>query len=274
MAGRVRQRGRFLGVVSAATLAIVLTAVVPWQATDRATAAADATSRFVPVGPVRLTDTRRADCGCIRRTGSTIEIDIAAHPEIADSAVAVAVTVTATATATPGYVTAYPAGTPRPIVSTLNTRTDRTVANSAIIPVGADGRVALFRLVPGELIVDVTGVFVPAADGAGRSVRLGRRPTGWSTRVSPARRPARSAPTAISPCRFPTESPPTRPPSSSTSPRSANRAPAICRRGRPASGRPARRFSTAAASVRPSLRRRSSRSPPTGSRSGRSAAVT
>jgi hypothetical protein len=57
-------------------MAIVLTAVVPWQATDRATVAADATSRFVPVGPVRLTDTRRSDCGCIRRTGSTIEIDV------------------------------------------------------------------------------------------------------------------------------------------------------------------------------------------------------
>jgi hypothetical protein len=165
-----------LGVAPTIALAIVLTAVVPWQATSRATAADDATSSFVPIGPVRLTDTRRADCGCFPRNSSTIEIEIAAHPAIADDAVAVAVTVTATATAAPGYVTAYPAGTPRPTVSTLNTRTDRTVANSAIIPVGPDGRIALFRLVPGELIVDVTGVFVPAETArAGRFVSVAAR---------------------------------------------------------------------------------------------------
>lgn len=139
-------------------------------------AAENAASKYVPVGPLRLADTRRADCGCTHRDTSTIEIDIRGNAALAGDATAVAITVTATPTASHGYVTAYPARSRRPIVSTLNTRTDRTVANSAIIPVGTDGKIAIFHLVPGDLIVDVTGVFTPAASSReGRFVPVNAR---------------------------------------------------------------------------------------------------
>jgi hypothetical protein len=88
----------------------------------------------------------------------------------------VSVTVTAPLTASPGFVTLYPGGTPRPLVSVLNTRRDRPVANSAIIQLGASGTIELYENVPGDLVVDVTGAFVAAdSSHAGRFVPVATR---------------------------------------------------------------------------------------------------
>jgi hypothetical protein len=129
------------------------------------------TSAYVPVGPLRLADTREPGCGCTRPAANTIRVDVTDRPDIDDAAVAAAVTVTALDTPTPGFVTAYPGGTERPGTSTVNTRTDRVVANSAIVPLGADGTLDVYSLLDGDVVVDVTGVFVPAfVSAAGRFV--------------------------------------------------------------------------------------------------------
>ena len=176
MAGTVRQRRPIPGLVAVVACASILAVVAPPPIGNHQASAATTTSSFVPVGPLRLADTRNAVCGCTRRDDTTIEIDIAGHPALTPEAVGVAITVTATPTGQPGYVTAYPADAPRPTASTLNTRSDRTVANSAIIPVGADGKIALFHLVPGELIVDITGIFVAAdTSRAGRFISVSAR---------------------------------------------------------------------------------------------------
>ena len=165
MAERVGQRRAYLGfvltILLAAWTSVVVPAVGPTALGPRSVSAAPATSAYQPVGPLRLADTRLADCGCTRVNGSTIEIDITAHPDLPNDALAAAITITATPTAAPGYVTVYPAGAARPVVSTLNTRGDRAVANTAIVSLSSGGRIALFRLAPGDLIVDITGVFVP-----------------------------------------------------------------------------------------------------------------
>jgi hypothetical protein len=139
-------------------------------------AAASSTSAYVALTPYRLADTRQADCGCTRLDPGTIAIAVAGRPGVPDGAVAVSVTVTAPQTASPGFVTLYPGGTARPLVSVLNTRPDRAVANSAIIELGASGTIELFESVPGDLIVDVTGAFVGAAHSrAGRFVPVATR---------------------------------------------------------------------------------------------------
>ncbi len=139
---------------------------VPGAAT--AFAAGEATSAYRPVGPLRLADTRQPVCGCSRLDANTISIDVAGRPAVPDDALAAAVTVTALSTATAGFVTAYPGGSELPPTSTVNTRWDRVVANSAIIPIGPDGTIEVFSLVPTHIVVDITGVFVPmdrARDG-------------------------------------------------------------------------------------------------------------
>ena len=150
----------------------VFSVTVLTTSADRVPAsAAPATSAYVAIAPYRLADTRRADCGCTRLDPATIEVPVSGRPGVPPDAIAVSVTITATETATPGFVTLYPGDTARPFVSTLNTRPDRPVANSAIIQLGADGTLELFENVPGDLIVDITGAFVATSTAtAGRFV--------------------------------------------------------------------------------------------------------
>lgn len=139
-------------------------------------AAAVTSSMFVPLGPFRLADSRRSECGCRHLDATTLSIDVTAHAQVPDDTVAVAVTVTATPTAQPGHLTIYPHGRRRPTASILNTVPDRVVANSAIVPLGDDGRLDVFHLRPGDVIVDITGAFVPASSSrSGRYLPLANR---------------------------------------------------------------------------------------------------
>jgi hypothetical protein len=137
-----------------------------------------ATSAYVAFGPIRLADTRAGDgeCGCHRVNANTVTVDIAGRDGMPDYVVAVSVTVTAPATVTPGFVTLYPNGAALPGVSTLNTRSDRAVANSAIVQVGDDGRIAVYHLLGGDVALDLTGVFVAATTSrSGRFVPVAPR---------------------------------------------------------------------------------------------------
>ena len=52
---------------------------------------------------------------------------------------------TAVATAAPGYFTLYPSGVARPTASSINFPKGWTGANMVTVPVGADGKVALYN---------------------------------------------------------------------------------------------------------------------------------
>jgi hypothetical protein len=169
MTGRVGQAlvvAVMLGISGGATPAV----------SDAAPATEPATTPYLPVGPVRLADTREASCGCSRLDGSTLRVDIVGRNGVPDDVVAVAVTVTALPSASPGFVTAYPSGAERPLASTLNTRTDRVTSNSTIVPVGDGGSIELYQLVRADLVVDVTGAFVPSESSRhGRLVSVSTR---------------------------------------------------------------------------------------------------
>ena len=131
------------------------------------------TAAFVPTTPFRLTDTREADCGCSVVDANTIEIDAAADARTPEGAVALALTVTAVAPGGPSFVTAYPGDRDRPLAAMLNARSDRNVSNTAIVPIGDDGTLRIFRRIPGHVVVDVAGAFVPAETAAaGRYVPI------------------------------------------------------------------------------------------------------
>ncbi len=63
------------------------------------------------------------------------------------------------------YLTVWPQGTARPMVSTLNDSTGTNVANAAIVPAGNEGGVATYVTDDTDLIIDVNGYF--AAPGTG-----------------------------------------------------------------------------------------------------------
>lgn len=137
------------------------------------------TSRFVALSPIRVADTRPG-----RTVGSgpsgvvgpdaAIELPVAGVAGVPADATAVVLNVTVTEPAGPGYVTAYPAGRPRPVASSLNHQAGQTRPNLVVVPVGAGGAVGLYSKAAAHLVVDAAGYFT-AADGpvaSGRFVPL------------------------------------------------------------------------------------------------------
>ena len=80
---------------------------------------------------------------------------------------AAVVNITAVGGRSVGYISAYPSGTPRPLSSTVSYPVGGTVADVAVVPVGADGRIVLFNgsSASANVIVDVEGYVVGSATG-------------------------------------------------------------------------------------------------------------
>jgi hypothetical protein len=115
---------------------------------------------FVPVAPRRLVDTRATDA---LGTGEVRDVPIAGRAGVPADAVAIAVNVTVTAPTAGGFVSVFPSGTPFPGTSNVNFGPGQTVANLALVGLGANGDISL-RNSSGasHVIVDLAGWF---ADG-------------------------------------------------------------------------------------------------------------
>ena len=123
---------------------------------------------FNPVTPFRVADTRAGTgtpySGASLAPGATRTVTIAGVAGTgvpATGANAAVFNVTVTNGGASGYLTVYPSGTPRPVVSSVNWAPNGTVANYVTMKLGANGGVDIFNgsLSPVDLIVDVTGFF-------------------------------------------------------------------------------------------------------------------
>lgn len=145
--------------------------------------AAPATSggAFVGITPNRVLNTRVAG-SCVK--GPARQATVAPSAGVPANAVAVAMNVTVTDASAPGYLTAYPAGRPRPTASNLNYGPRSTVPNMVTSAVGANGEVSLFASAGcPNVIVDVLGYYTAGATGPGGFV--GMTPTrALNTRAS------------------------------------------------------------------------------------------
>jgi hypothetical protein len=135
-------------------------------------------SRFVPLGPTRLVDTRLglgAPAGTLP-DGGTLDVRVAGVAGVPDDATAVAVNVTATGSTGAGWVQAAPTGgAPPGSSSTLNLdRAGQTIPNLAIVPLGEGGSISVRVQTATDVVVDLLGAFEPAgAVRAGRFVAVG-----------------------------------------------------------------------------------------------------
>lgn len=173
------------------------------------TGAFPSTSHFAPITPARYLDTRASEqtfdgnglgAGLLR-AGSVSASLVAGRGAVPAGATAVVVNLTAVNPRGNGYVTAYPCGADIPEASNLNYFAGQTVANSAVIRVGAGGQICFFTLAATDLIVDVQGSFASDAaltsftpvrlldsrpgqpTGDGQQSGIGRRPAGSVTEV-------------------------------------------------------------------------------------------
>lgn len=132
-------------------------------------------SDYNPMTPQRFADTRIGEqyptidgAGPRGTVGPdmSITVPLSGRGGLTDPYVgAVVVNLTATGGTANTYVTAYPTGAEQPTASNLNPAAGQTVANMAIVPVGADGSITLYNNTGStELIVDVLGWFPTGAD--------------------------------------------------------------------------------------------------------------
>lgn len=129
----------------------------------------DQPGMFAALDPVRLVDTRHTSPVAAH---SALSLAVTGHGGVPTGNVsAVALTLTTTGSTSSGYLTAYPHGGERPIVSNLNFNRGQTVANLVVVPVGTDGTVDFYNGSSGttQVIVDIAGYYtggVPATEGS------------------------------------------------------------------------------------------------------------
>ncbi len=98
--------------------------------------------------------------------GGNLSVQVTGNGGVPVGATAVVANVTATGPTAPSFLTAYPAGTTRPLASNLNFSAGETVPNRVIIPLSSSGALALYNASGSvNAIVDVDGYYSSTTAG-------------------------------------------------------------------------------------------------------------
>ena len=120
---------------------------------------------FYPVVPCRMVDTRGAAGpfgGPEMEAQSTRSFTLPAGGcPVPATAQAYSLNVTVVPDGPLSFLTAWPAGSPQPFVSTLNSFDGSVVANAAIVPAGTGGAVSIYVTDRTQVILDINGYFAP-----------------------------------------------------------------------------------------------------------------
>ena len=156
----------------------IIADVAGWYGVDYG----DAGSRYTPVTPARVLDTRTGVGALAGKLGpsGTLGLQVTGRGGVPASGVsAVVLNVTVTEPTAGSYMTAWPAGQARPLASNLNYLAGQTVPNLVVVKVGAGGVVNLYNLAGAtHVIADVAGWF-----GAGPRAPTGSFSSGGPVRV-------------------------------------------------------------------------------------------
>ena len=131
-------------------------------------------SSFVPIGPLRILETRSGpglgtvDGGFngigIRPDDSVLELGIGGRVGLPSWAQSVVLNVTVTGAVGPGYLTVYPCGEARPTSSNLNYTVGTTRAVAVVARVGDNnGAVCIYTQTSAHVIADLVGAYPPGA---------------------------------------------------------------------------------------------------------------
>jgi len=129
------------------------------------------TLAFYPLPPCRVADTRNSNGplgGPYLSGGHERDFPVLqGNCGLPTSAVAYSFNFTVVPKTSGGvaYLTVWPQGQTRPVVSTLNDLTDTIVANAAIVPAGTQGGVATYATNDTDLVIDTNGYFAPPGSG-------------------------------------------------------------------------------------------------------------
>jgi hypothetical protein len=123
-----------------------------------------APSRFAPLAPTRVMDTREG-LGWPGRLGDgqTTELPLVGRHGVPSGASAVVLNVTSVLPDDYGFVTVYPCGSARPTASSLNPAPGRIRPNIVIVPLDTTGKVCFYASDAVDLVVDLNAYLAPAA---------------------------------------------------------------------------------------------------------------
>lgn len=129
------------------------------------TETAQTASLFIPITPCRIADTRNAvgpfGGPALPAQSSRVFIIPNSACNIPATASAYSLNIAVVPRGLLGYLTAYPAGQPAPLVATLNSIDGRVKSNAAIVPAGPGGAIGIFVTDATDVIIDINGYFVP-----------------------------------------------------------------------------------------------------------------
>lgn len=132
------------------------------------------TLQFYPLTPCRVIDTRNTNGplgGPFLNQGQERDFPILESSCIPQGVAPLAYSFNATVVPFPdgnqlGYLTVWPQGQQKPVVSTLNNPTGTIVANGAVVPAGTGGGIAVYPDQTTQLVMDINGYFAaPQAGG-------------------------------------------------------------------------------------------------------------
>lgn len=136
-------------------------------------------SAYTALAPNRLLDTRTN--GGTLGPNSSLNLTVTGGSVPSDAS-AVALNVTVTNTTAPGYLSVYPAGTSRPLVSNLNWTHGEAVPNSVIVPVGSNGQVTIYNHTGNtDVMGDRQGYFAPQSGSSTAGAYVSLTPSGIDT---------------------------------------------------------------------------------------------
>lgn len=166
-ARRSRRSAAVAGLAVALVAASALTVPAVAEGASGSDAAAAPAGRFVSIAPTRVLDTRTS--GGALGNGVARVVDVGAA--FSGTASAVVVNLTVASPTAPGYLTAYPAGTPRPTASSINFSRGQNRANAVTVAVGTGSfqdKIAVYASLGGsvQVVVDVVGWYTNGAAGS------------------------------------------------------------------------------------------------------------
>jgi serine protease len=122
-----------------------------------------ATGAYTALSPTRLLDTRST--GQTLPAGGSLSLTVTGG-SVPSGATAVALNVTVTDTTAGSFLSVYPAGETRPLLSNLNWVAGETVPNMVMVPIGSGGQVTFYNYQGrADVVVDLEGYFAPEATG-------------------------------------------------------------------------------------------------------------
>ncbi|SDJ20602.1 hypothetical protein SAMN05192558_109370 [Actinokineospora alba] len=126
-----------------------------------AAAAVEGGTRFVPMAPLRVLDTRYATgVPGTSPVGAGKAIDVSMVGKVPDDAVAVVMNVAGTSPTADTFVTVWAFGIPQPTASNLNFARGETRSNAVVSEIGLDRKIALYNNAgTTHLIADLAGYY-------------------------------------------------------------------------------------------------------------------